>query len=70
MASVVLGFAAGWIALGVLVALPFAFFGAPRVLDAAKGSSIAFRLMVLPGAALLWPLVIWKWVALARGAAS
>ena len=66
MASAIVMGAAGWLAVGALVALPFAFFGAPRVLDGAKGSSIAFRLMVVPGAALLWPLVIWRWLALAR----
>jgi hypothetical protein len=50
-----------YLALGALVALAFAAFGIVRIDPAARGSSIVFRLMVIPGATLLWPLVALKW---------
>lgn len=45
-------------AIGVVIALPFALFVAPRLDAAARGSSIAFRLLIAPGAVLLWPIVV------------
>ncbi len=62
--------ALGWAALGVLTWLAFAFVGGPRAVPGVKGSSIAFRLMILPGVVLLWPLVLWRWAVWAREPAS
>ncbi len=59
--------ALGWVALGAVVWAAFAFFGGPRAVPGVKGSSIAFRLMILPGVVLLWPVVIWRWAAWAKG---
>ncbi len=56
-----------WLAIGVLVAVPFLLVGVGRVVDGAKGSSVAFRLLVLPATALLWPVVLRRWMT-ARGA--
>ena len=52
-----------WFALGVLVAVPFLLVGVGRVVDGARGGSLGFRLLVLPGTALLWPLVLRRWTA-------
>lgn len=62
--------ALGWAALGALSWIAFAFFGGPRVVPGMKGSSIAFRVMILPGVVLLWPLVLWRWSVWAREPAS
>lgn len=53
---------AAYFAIGALVALPFVAVGISRVDAAAKGSSIAFRILVLPGSVALWPLVLMKWI--------
>jgi hypothetical protein len=50
-------------ALGVLFAIAFVTAGVSRVDPVAKGSSIGFRLMILPGAAALWPLLLWRWIS-------
>ena len=50
-----------WLGCGLLVALPFAFFGAGRIDHGAKDGSWLFKLLILPGATLLWPVVAWKW---------
>ncbi len=55
-----------WLATGVLVAVPFLAFGVSRVVDGAAGSSLLFRLMMLPGAALLWPVVLQRWLTAGR----
>jgi hypothetical protein len=55
-----------WLVAGGLVAVPFLAFAAPRVVEGAAGSSLMFRLMMLPGAALLWPVVLHRWVTASR----
>ncbi|MDR3471171.1 MAG: hypothetical protein P4M09_05730 [Devosia sp.] len=55
--------ALGYGGLGVAVALAFILFGLDRIDPAARGA-IAFRPLLLPGAVLLWPLVLARWIAL------
>lgn len=52
--------------IGALVGLAFLLAGIDRVEPAARGG-FAFRPLLLPGLVLLWPLVLWRWVVLARG---
>ena len=51
-----------YLGVGALFALGFAFWGAARIDPAAIGMPIAARLLILPGAAALWPLLLWKCV--------
>lgn len=46
-----------YLRLGAGVALLFALV-VGRVVPSARGGSLLFRLLILPGAALLWPLVL------------
>lgn len=46
---------------GVVFALAFVNFGVGRIDPAARGTSIAFRLLILPGCVALWPLLAVKW---------
>ncbi|NKC31451.1 hypothetical protein [Falsiroseomonas selenitidurans] len=48
-------------AIGVGVGLAFLLFGLERFSPAAAGS-YAHRALLLPGLALLWPLVAWRWL--------
>lgn len=48
-----------YLRIGAGVALLFALL-VGRVVPSAKGGSILFRSMILPGAALLWPLVVYR----------
>jgi hypothetical protein len=47
---------------GILFAIAFVAIGAARLDPAAKGSSWGFRLVILPGAAALWPWLLARWV--------
>lgn len=51
-----------WLAVGLLVAVPFLLFAVGRAVEGARGSSLAFRLVVLPAAALLWPICLRLWL--------
>lgn len=52
--------------MGVIVATAFVVRGVGRVDPAARSASWAFRLLILPGAAALWPLVLRRWIGAAR----
>lgn len=54
---------ATWFAVGALMAVPFMLFAVGGAVEGAKGSSVPFRLMMLPAAALLWPVVVRLWIA-------
>jgi hypothetical protein len=51
---------------GGAVALLFILFGLGRLDENAQGAWI-FRPLLIPGAMLIWPLVIWRCVVLWRG---
>jgi hypothetical protein len=57
------GFFEIYIALGVACAVPFVTIGVQRVDAAAAGSSWGFRLLILPGTVLLWPLLLFRWAS-------
>lgn len=62
--------AANWLAAalglyagaGLLFALPFLAWGLPHIDAAARGSSFAFRLLILPGTVALWPMLMRQWL--------
>ena len=66
--------AAGWIvvalglyaAAGLLFALPVLAWGLPRIDTAARGTRLAFRLIILPGAIALWPVLLRQWLRSTR----
>ena len=55
--------AVGWgllayLAAGLLFAVPFVARWAGRLDPAARNGSLGFRLLILPGSALLWPWLL------------
>jgi hypothetical protein len=52
---------AGYAVLGALFAGPFLIRGVTRLDPAARGTSLAFRLAILPGTVALWPVLARKW---------
>ena len=51
-----------YLAFGLIFGVAFVAVGIHRVDAQAKGSSIAFRVIILPGVAALWPLLLLRWV--------
>jgi hypothetical protein len=56
---------ATWATVGALVAAGFLLFGFDRV-DPGAHEAYAVRPLLVPGLVLLWPLVLWRWIALSR----
>lgn len=54
-----------WVGAGAVTAAAFLMVGLDRV-DPAARQAYAFRPLVAPGIVLLWPLVLWRWIALER----
>lgn len=54
-----------WAGIGLIVAAAFLLFGFDRV-DPGAHDAYAVRPLLIPGLVLLWPVVIWRWVSLAR----
>ncbi len=50
--------AAGYLAIGGVFAIPFALRWAGRLDSAAKAGTWGFRALIVPGAVLLWPLLV------------
>ena len=49
-------------AVGLLFAIAFVTKGVARVDSMAAGAGWGFRLLILPGAAALWPLLLRRWL--------
>lgn len=61
--SVVVTLVGAYLAVGLLFAIAFAWRGCQRIDPAAKDGTIGFRILIVPGAAALWPLLLWRWVS-------
>jgi hypothetical protein len=48
--------------LGAVFAIVFLIGGIQRVDSQARGAGIGFRLIILPGVAALWPLLLQRWL--------
>jgi hypothetical protein len=58
-----------YILAGTVVAAAFLLWGVDRIDEAARGSYL-FRIVVAPGVIGLWPVVLWRWIALERARAA
>jgi hypothetical protein len=63
---IVLMLLAVYAAVGLAVAVAFVSFGVGRVLDQPTPVTVGARLLILPGAAALWPYVLLRWVKSSR----
>ncbi|HEU0007477.1 MAG TPA: hypothetical protein VFS12_15945 [Terriglobia bacterium] len=48
--------------LGLLFGVCFVTVGVSRLDPMAKGTGPGFRLLILPGVAALWPLLLYRWL--------
>jgi hypothetical protein len=51
--------------IGFAAAVAFLTIGIERIDPVARGAFV-FRILLVPGIVLLWPLVLWRWRALLR----
>lgn len=55
-----------YVSLGVCVGLAFVVLGVTRVLPQPATVTIPARLLLFPGAVALWPVVLRRWLQVAR----
>ena len=53
---------AAYVVTGLVFAAAFLTFGVARVDPGARGSGVAFRLLLVPGTVLVWPVLARRWV--------
>ena len=58
-----------WGVIGAAVALVFLAWGIERIDEDARGTYL-FRVLIIPGVLLLWPLVLWRWWVLESESAA
>lgn len=52
-----------YLVIGVVFAVAFAWRGASAIDVAAAGSTWGFRIIIMPGAAALWPWLLRRWIS-------
>lgn len=62
LASLIMTILGVYLAVGILFAFAFVAVGASQTDPAAKSMSLRVRALLLPGTALLWPLMAIKWI--------
>jgi hypothetical protein len=63
VAAVILGSIGIYLSVGLVVAVTLAVGGLGRIDPQAREGTLGFRLLVLPGAIALWPLLLRRWRA-------
>lgn len=52
-----------YLAIGLLFCIPFVLKGVGKNDPAVKGSTIGFKLIIIPGVVMLWPVLIRRWMS-------
>jgi hypothetical protein len=66
IAVVLLAGLATYAAAGLVTAVAFVLFGVSRALPEPAPVTVGARILLLPGAAALWPLVLRRWLKSGR----
>jgi hypothetical protein len=62
IAAVILILLGTYLACGLLFAIPFVLVGVKRIDPHAVHGSWGFRLLIIPGTSLFWPLLLYRWL--------
>ena len=63
IATVLLILFGSYLACGLVFAVPFVLFGVKRIDPQAAHGSWGFRLLIIPGTAAFWPLLLRRWLS-------
>jgi hypothetical protein len=65
--SVLLFIMAAYLIAGIFFTIPFQVMGLKKIDEGVHGSSIGFRIIIVPGCILLWPFLLRKWIKATDG---
>ena len=63
MVEILLIIAAIYLLVGVLFVIPFLMKGLNKVDEGANGSTIGFKIIIIPGVIVFWPALLKKWIS-------
>lgn len=66
LAIVLLYILTAYVLIGLCTAAIFVIFGATRLMDMPASMSAGARILIFPGAAVLWPYVLLRWLKAGR----
>lgn len=55
-----------YLLLGFVFAILFVIAGVDKIDEGAKGSGPGFRVIIIPGCTVFWPLLLKKWIHAAK----
>jgi hypothetical protein len=59
---IILIIAAVYLVAGLVFAIPFVIKGVDKIDEGALGSGWGFRIIIIPGTMVFWPLLLKKWM--------
>ena len=62
MVEILLIIVAVYLLVGVLFVIPFLMKGLNKVDQGAHGSTIGFKIIIIPGVIVFWPVLLSKWI--------
>jgi hypothetical protein len=68
--NAVLSLIALYAVVGIIFAVAFVMVGVKHVDDATESSTLGFRILILPGSAALWPVLLLCWLSARKGGDS
>lgn len=63
VASWIVGALGIYLAMGLLFSIPFILKGVGKNDPAVHGATLGFRLIIVPGVVLLWPVLLRRWMS-------
>jgi nucleoside recognition membrane protein YjiH len=51
-----------YLLIGFFFAIPFAIIAAKKIEPSAAGGTWGFKLLIIPGSAIFWPLLLKRWI--------
>ena len=62
MVEILLIIAAIYLLGGILFVIPFLMIGLEKIDEGAHGSTIGFKIIIIPGVIVFWPVLLSKWM--------
>ena len=60
--TIILLVVAVYLAAGLIFAIPFVIKGVTKIDEGAHGSTCGFRMIIIPGTIVFWPLLLKRWL--------
>ena len=67
MVEILLIIVAVYLLAGVLFVIPFLMKGLNKIDKGANGSTTGFKIIIIPGVIVFWPVLLKKWMKANRG---